>query len=553
MLVPWAALVRNHLSRYGLAAALVVLYVYSFPYFAQIKHANELPRVYLTQAMVDEGRFAIDTGVARWGSTADVSPSRGHHYSNKAPGASMLAVPAYALVRGLRAITGAEPPGLAETTWLCRMVTGVIPTLLFLLLLYRFLARWAPLPETRRLVVGAYALGSMAMPYSILFHSHQLAAVLIATAFILCVWVCEDGRSARWMWLAGLCAGCAPLVDYQAAFAGVPIAVYVAVRAARRLRDVRPVLYAAGGAVAPIALLLYYHAACFGSPLRTGYDASETFAHHHQQGFLGMDQLRLEAFVGSTVSPEHGLLFLCPLLLVALYGWWLLAQRRQWWALGVTLAVVVIYLAFQSSINFWRAGWSLGPRYITAMLPFAMVPIAVACAHADADDRRWPLRALFVGLAVVGIVVYAVSCAEYPHFPERFDNPLYEVTFALVADGRAPYNLGYAVGLRGLASLLPYLALLAAVVVYLAVPSRRRLVSGAAGVAVGAVAIVLYGFAPGADADERFRAYTCYVAGVMPDRPADTEEGGRCAPDRGCTEGLVCLVCDRSHRLCIDR
>jgi hypothetical protein len=544
--------VRRYLTTYGFAAALAFLYLYSFPYFDKIRHANELPRVYLTRAMVDEGRFAIDTGVERWGTTADVSPHAGHHYSNKAPGASMLAAPAYGLVRVVRSLFGMEPPGLAETTWLCRVVTGVIPTLLFLLLLYRFLARWAPRPETRRLVIGAYALGSMAMPYSILYHSHQLSAVVIATAFILSVRVFEDRRDSRWMWLAGLAAGCAPLVDYQAAFAGVPIAVYVIWRAVQQRRW-RPVANAAAGSVPPIALLLYYHAACFGGPLQTGYGASETFAHHHQKGFLGMDQLRLEALTGSTVAADHGLLFFCPVLLAALVGWYLLARRRAWWVFGVTFAIAVIFIAFQSSINFWRAGWSLGPRYITAALPFLFVPVAVAADAADDRAGRWPLRGLLGGLALVGIAVYALSCAEYPHFPEKFANPLYEVTFALIGDGRAPYNLGYAVGLRGLASLVPYLLVLAAVVGYLLVPVRDRWKSGALAVAVAGAILAAYSAAPRGDPAQTFRAYHCYVAGVMPDRPADGRAGGRCVGRRGCEDGTTCLVCDPSQRLCVEQ
>src|SRR5690606_6933395 len=67
-------LLRTFFARYGFAAALAFLYVYSFPYFAETRHANELPRAYLTRAMVDDGTFAIDSGVRRWGSTADVSP-----------------------------------------------------------------------------------------------------------------------------------------------------------------------------------------------------------------------------------------------------------------------------------------------------------------------------------------------------------------------------------------------------------------------------------------------------------------------------------------------
>src|SRR6185312_2214368 len=98
-------------------------------------------------------------------------------------------------------------------------------------------------------------LGSMAMTYSILFIAHQLSAVCIGTAWIVCVWVIEDGLDARWMVAAGFAAGAAVLVDYQAALAGVPIAAYVIARAPAR---VRVIALAAAGAAVPIAILLAY-------------------------------------------------------------------------------------------------------------------------------------------------------------------------------------------------------------------------------------------------------------------------------------------------------
>ena len=96
---------------------MIVAFVYVFPYFPGIRSANELPRVYLVQAMAADGTFAIDRGVAQWGTTVDVSPHAGHQYSNKAPGSSMLAVPAY---YGLTAVTHAvagRGPTLGEMTW----------------------------------------------------------------------------------------------------------------------------------------------------------------------------------------------------------------------------------------------------------------------------------------------------------------------------------------------------------------------------------------------------------------------------------------------------
>tara|TARA_R110002096_G_scaffold77896_1_gene183145 strand:- start:59080 stop:60471 length:1392 start_codon:yes stop_codon:yes gene_type:complete len=448
-------------------------------------------------AMVDEGSFAIDSGAKRWGQTVDMSPSKGHLYSNKAPGSSMLAVPAYFALKAAKGLTDGEPT-LAEMTWAFRFATGIIPTLLCLTLLWKFLRRFAPAPKTRRLLLLSYALGTMAFTYSSLFIAHQLAAVCIVSAYIVATWVLEEGLDRRWLWAVGLLAGCAPLVDYQAAFAGVPLAVFLIYHLAIKDRtQVAGLAFAIGGAIAPIALLLYYHAAAFGGPFRTGYEASESFAHFHQQGFLGMDKLRLEALAGSTISADNGLLIFCPMLLLAIPGWFLMAKRGRWWHFGITLSVAVIYLAFISSINFWRGGWQLGPRYITAMLPFLLVPIGVAVTWAE---RRWVARGIVVGLIGVGVVVYAVSNAIFPHFPEKFANPLYELVFRLIGDGHAAYNAGWLVGFRGFASLVPYFLLIGGLSIWCAYPGREHRKSALLGLGITALFIGLYALFPGGGA-----------------------------------------------------
>lgn len=523
--------------RLVLAGLIAFLYLYPFPYFEAMRSANELPRVYLTTAMVDEGTFAIDTGVARHGATADVSPSGGHQYSNKAPGSSFLAVPAYLVLKGVCGALGCEP-SLAQKTWAFRITTGVIPTFLFLLLLWRFLARHAPDEGARGAALAGYAAGSMALIYSILFVSHQLSAVCIAAAWILAVRALQPedageaagGPPLRVLAAAGFLAGAAPLMDYQAAFAGLPIAAYVVWGlVGRPPRRWRALAVTALSSVPPVALLLVYHWRAFGHPLRTGYEASTTFAHFHQRGFLGMDKLRWEAFVGSTVAPDNGLLFLCPMLLLALPGFVLLARRRERWTLAVTASVAVLYLLFLSSLSFWRGGWQVGPRYVTVMLPFAMVPVAVALAAADrAPGWRGALAwAGAVALVTTSIVIYALSAALFPHYPESFKNPVHELVLALLGQGYAPWNAGWLVGLRGAASLVPYLAAVGALVAIAAVPRRARLLSGLAGVALAGVIIALYGALPGGGAAAR-RSYA-RITTWMPSGPQD-EAGGAGSP-----------------------
>jgi hypothetical protein len=442
------------LARHGWLIAIAAAYLYVFPYFPKIRSANELPRVYLVKAMVEDRAFHIDSGVERWGATADVSPARGHLYSNKAPGSSMLAVPAYAAVRLV------TEPSLAASVWICRVVAGIVPMLGFLWLLWGFLARFAPDPAVRRLVLVAYGLGSMAMTYSILFFSHQLGAVCVGSAWILAVDVAERRRGLRAMALAGALAGAAPLVDYQAVFAAVPVAVYVVARMWQTMSRAelwRAVGVAAIAAAIPIGILLGYHAVCFGSPWRTGYDASTTFAQFHQQGFLGITALRWDAFHGSMIRPDNGLVFLAPWLLISIPGSVVLARTERGTA-AVGIAVAVIYILFVSSINFWRGGWGVGPRYITAMLPFLLPAIA---AQLEAWKARPYVLGIAAGTIVTGVAIYALANVTFPYWPDSVRNPLTEVTFRMLGDGLVAPNVGSALGVTSWIGAVPYLALVA--------------------------------------------------------------------------------------------
>ena len=485
--------IRAWARRHGWLVAIACAYLYVFPYFPTLRSANELPRVYLVKAMVHDGTFAIDRGVARWGTTLDVSESGGHSYSNKAPGSSMLAVPVYAAINAI-----AGEPSLATSVWLCRVTTGVIPTLLFLLLLHGFLARFTPDPATRTLVVVAYGLGSMALTYSVLYFSHQLAAICIATAWILTLDVLDGKRGLRMMACAGALAGLAPLVDYQAVFGGIPVAVYVVVRLRHDLpRLARVAGVAALAAAVPVLVLLAYHQACFGSPWRTGYDASTTFAIYHQQGFLGLTELRWAAFRGSLFAFDNGLVTLSPWLLMALYGGNEMVRRPHTPGdRGIALtciSVAVVYVLFISALNFWRGGGAVGPRYITAVLPFLLPLVAM---HVDSLRGRPLMLGAIASSVLVGVVIYTLSAATFPYWPESVKNPLRDVTFHLLVDDLVAPHVGELIGLHGTFGLMPYLALTLGLAGWAIVRvSSRRGLALAIGVAIAMLGA--YGLVPG--------------------------------------------------------
>lgn len=457
--------VKSWLGRHGWWLAIAAAYLYLFPHFPEIRSANELPRVYLVKAMADDGTFAIDRQLDRRFGLVDVSPWNNRTYSNKAPGSSMIVVPFYWVVSKV-----AGPPSFEVTMWLSRVVSGVIPALLFLALLARFLSQFAPDPNIRRLVLVAYAFGSMAMTYSQLFIAHQLSAVCVGAAWIIALEASRGTRKPRAFFAAGVLAGCGPLVDYQAAFALVPLGIHIIVVVRRHppLAIARALGLLAIGAAIPIAILLGYHEACFGSPLRTGYDASKTFAVYHQQGFLGITKLRSAAFWGTTVMPHFGLFSLSPWLLLVFPGVVTL-WRRGMRDIAITCTVTfVIYVLFITSINFWRGGWSVGPRYITIALPFLLPPVA---AQLQAWRTRIVPLSLATALIFVGIAIFTLVTASFPYWPETFENPFHELTLRLLADGLVAPNLGTWIGLPALLSLVP----LAVIIGALAGPALRAL------------------------------------------------------------------------------
>lgn len=502
--------IRGLLTRHGWLAAIAVIYLYVFPYYPRIQSANELPRLYLVTAIVDDHTFAIDNGVKRWGKTSDLAAHDHHYYPNKAPGASLFAVPVYAAARWLFG-----EPSLATTMWLCRMATGVAPTLALLWLLYGFLQRYAPDPELRRLVVIAYALGSLALPYSLLYYSHQLSAVCIASAWVLALDVADRRRGVIAMAVAGLLAGCAPLVDYQAAFAAIPIAVHAIWRMRRAQFSAakigRALLVAGAGAVLPIALLLYYHWACFGSPFATGYNYAVTYGADHDHGLLGMTTPTWNAFFGTMWAPDNGFFALAPWWLLAIPGSVVLWRSDERGTVIVAAAVAAAFIYFISSIGFWRAGWEVGPRYLTAMQPF-LLPLV--CGALTRVRARPFLVGAASGLIVVAVVIYVSAIATMPYWPDAIRNPLYDVAFRLLTDGAVAPNAGQW-GLSGAFSIVPYFGGVALVVGW-AIQRAGNLRSVVVALSIGAVVIAGFAWLPrNAAVSQRIYVRTLYPA-VMP-------------------------------------
>jgi hypothetical protein len=454
-----AAGARGFLRRHAAWFLVAGVYLAVSPYYERINNPNENVRVWATRAIVAHHVLDIDAAVREWGYVNDKAKNDRHVYSSKAPGVSFLGVPVLYVQTKLRALMGWPAPGKAAATFWLRLFAVKLPLLVFLWAFARYVERRTGSPLGRDLLVVALGLGTMLYPYGGMFVGHALAAAAAFSAFML---IDEPGdestpaaRAALRFGAAGFLAAAAVALEYQAVLVAATLAVYLAVRRRRAL----PAF--ALGALPPAVALGAYHTALFGRPWILPYANIENpvfAATAHHAGFHGLSFPHLQAFPIFLFSPAYGLFAFSPVLLAGLAGAVYLAVRGPRREGVLVLAIAGLLFLFLAGMSNWRAGWCVGPRYIAAVAPFLLLPLVELWPR---FSRGWG-TAVVAGLTVPSVVLNVVSGALYPHYPEAFDNPVFDLAFPLLGAGYTPYGLGWLLGLHGLWAMAPVAVLVVA-------------------------------------------------------------------------------------------
>ena len=382
---------------------LSICFTGQFPPFA---NPNELSRLQAVYAFVEEGTFSIDGAIARFGSHEDRSLSGGHFYSNKAPGLTFAAIPVYRLLRVV------FPPPSTPFSTIFVLLRILVVTPLCVLAVARFHSRLRRRgARASALVTCALVFGTPFLFYSRSFFSHAWTAALLFLSLDLIQQAEEAGSRRRvgfQLWGAGVLAGWAAISEY-------PLAILCALlffRCASRRAFGRAAVFAFGAAL-PLVLLLWYDAACFGSPfvLSSAREASPRYAELARQGAFGFQTPSPRVAVSYLVHPARGVLIFSPFFLWAAAGfakWRRAREHRADWAF--CLAATVLFFFAMTAYPNWHGGWSLGNRYLLPLL----FPVGFALPFALSSPlSRWG----FAAATVFSVGLHAILTSAWTHYP----------------------------------------------------------------------------------------------------------------------------------------
>jgi hypothetical protein len=463
-------------QRIGFAFFWFLVVCYGF-FVASDANWNTESHLYPAFSAIDHRTLRIDAYHQRLG---DKALWKGHYYSDKAPGLSLLAIPVYGSLRfAMPSQQGkayevyphqryAVPRSTMYIRYAITYILIILPSALFAVLYWLFLMRFVA-PGWAIALAAVYALGTIAFAFSVRFYSHQLTAVLLFSAFMLIfIRVRRRPSDRRGLWaafLAGILCGYAVISEYPTAVITLLLVAYLLAVAPDRLRSCGAFVV---GLIPPAVLGLGYNLTAFGRPLATGYmyTHSSLYHNHAPAAVLGLTGLAsyglqwptLDSLWQITFGAYRGLFLLSPVLLLCAPAFALMWRRRDLRAeCSLCLAVTALYFLLDAShgaiTDGWSGGSSVASRHLVPALPFMCFPLALGLA-----GKRF--RVAFVGLGALSVAAMFVTVAGVGLFSMTDRNPIVHEMLPTFFSGNIQPNWGNMLGLTGFASLAVLVLLL---------------------------------------------------------------------------------------------
>ena len=390
---------------------------------------NTATRMFAAVSLVEHGDATIDEFADL---TIDKAQVGGHTYLDKAPGMTLMALPAVALAHAvslersatLPKVFGDEPLGrflrlrtrLAAATGPA-LLTAIAAVLLFDLALGMGASRGGAL-----FAAVAFGLGSPVWGWSTTLLGHAAVAAL----YVIAVWAGARGERTRWAALAGGALGWAVVVEYQAVLAGSAIGLWIVWRL--RTRPGAIAAFLAGGVVALLPLGLY-NSVAYGTPFHLGYQDVVGWE-GMQQGLFGLTMPDPHVLLEITFGTRRGLFWVAPVLVFGARGLWLLTRDRTTRDVGaMAIGVVAVTLLVNAAYVYWDGGNSTGPRLAIPATGMLALGLATFWERAGWAECRFAALVLAISIAINAGIASAEIFSP-PTYPFPIWKPVFAERFA---------------------------------------------------------------------------------------------------------------------------
>lgn len=374
-----------------LLAIYVLLAIYLLPIFPNAGSANDLTRWATTASLVENNSFDISwtKNLTDVEFTDVIETPEGATYSKKSPGITILSAPFYAVTR---VIIGKPTRENVRTSWfVMRFAISTLPII--------FLAFWLLNHEIDAYSIGILLFATPLFPYSLLYYSHVLVAVLVYLAFR----AIYDTRRVfpERCFIGGLLLGFSFICETSAI---VPIVIFsFGLFFTERLDRVRRILFYVSGIAPFFFILALYNRVVFGSALAllSNYEfAAPTLS--------GIYQL--------TVSPSHGLFFWAPVLIFSVFAF-VDSEERGFKRHRVKIATIIFTFIAVCGFSEKYGGESVGARHLIIIIPLLLD------SFFDGDVDNYPSlwRGFFFTISFLLCTIpmltysFAPSGLQFPH------------------------------------------------------------------------------------------------------------------------------------------
>ncbi|WP_374294740.1 hypothetical protein [Sphingomonas sp.] len=413
-------------------AALFLLIWFSCAWFGSWEfNPNNATRMFAAVAIVEDGSAQIDAFAPM---TIDKAMFDGHAYLDKAPGMTLMALPAVWFadrVTGERAADHAlavQDPGFERYMRLrTRIAAATGPALLTAIaavLLFDMALMVTGSAAGALFASLGYALGTPVWGWSTTIFGHAAVAAL----FVIAAWGGMRG-GVRGLAVAGLALGWAAVVEYQAVLAGSVIAVWAIWRAWSKPQAGRAIAVLIAAGILALLPLLAYNLFAFGTVFRVGYSGVVGFE-GMQQGLFGLTVPRMDVLKAILFSVRRGLIWVAPVLALAVPGLCLLVEDRRTRDVGImAVGVVVIALLVNAAYVYWDGGNSTGPRHAMPLAGLAALGLAALWAELRSTWARVTACAVLALSIAINLVIASAEIMAYGFVPNALRDAVWRDRF----------------------------------------------------------------------------------------------------------------------------